>query len=129
VGTIFIAAEESPVSMEYKQALIDYGAKDVVKTTKLSGSALTVINTPYVQSLGTETGFWERLLLKNKFLKKYVKLIVALKGMKAIERAAFNATYKTVWCAGPSIEHIHAIRPLKEIVKKLTTEYNQAKSN
>jgi len=123
VGTIFIASEESPVSAEYKQALIEYGAKDIVKTTKLSGSALTVINTPYVKQLGTEAGFWEKMLLKNKWLKKYIKLFVAFKGMRAIEKAAFDATYKTVWCAGPSIEYIDKVRPLKKIAMELIWEY------
>jgi nitronate monooxygenase len=64
----------------------------------------------------------EKMLKKNKWLKKYVKLFVALRGMKAIEKAAFGATYQTIWCAGPSIEHIHSIRPLKDIVKDLVEE-------
>jgi nitronate monooxygenase len=119
VGTVFIASEEADVSAEYKQALINYSAGDIVKTTKLSGSALTVINTPYVQKSGTRAGFVERLLLKNKWLKKYVKLIVALRGMKSIENAAFKTTYKTVWCAGPSIDYIKSIRPVKKIIDDL----------
>ena len=36
--------------------------------------------------------------------------------MKSLEKAAFSATYKTVWCAGPSIEHVKEIRNIKEIV-------------
>jgi len=120
VGTIFLAAREANISQEYRDALIQYGEKDIVLTTKMSGSHLTVINTPYVQSLGTEASFLERILNKNKTLKKYVKLLLAFKGMKAIENATFKSTYKTVWCAGPSIEHIHSIRPMKEILKDLT---------
>jgi nitronate monooxygenase len=120
VGTIFMASEEAPISVDYKQALIDYGAKDIVMTSKLSGSPLTVINTPYVQQLGTEANWLERLLQKNKRLKKYVKLLIAWKGMKQIEKAAFGATYQTVWCAGPAIEHVHNVRPMKEIVRQLT---------
>jgi nitronate monooxygenase len=126
IGTIFIASNEAPVSDDYKKALIQYGAKDIVRTTKLSGSALTVINTPYVQKLGTEAGFLERLMLKNKWLKKYIKLFLAVRGMKAIENAAFSATYKTVWCAGPAIEYIHSIRPLKEICATLIREFEEA---
>ncbi len=126
IGTIFIASNESPVSDDYKKALIQYGAKDIVKTTKLSGSSLTVINTPYVQQLGTKASFWEGLMLKNKWLKKYIKLFVAVRGMKAIEKAAFTATYKTVWCAGPTIEYIHSIRPLKEICETLIKEYKES---
>ena len=41
-------------------------------------------------------------------------------GMKATEKAATQATYKTVWVAGPSIEATKAILPLKEIVANLT---------
>ena len=76
IGTIFIASNEAPVSEDYKKALIEYGADGIVKTTKLSGSALTVINTPYVQKMGAEASFLERLMLKNKWLKKYAKLFL-----------------------------------------------------
>src|SRR5882762_3721802 len=125
IGTIFIACEEADVSPEYKQAMIDYGEKDIVMTTKLSGSALTVINTPYVQQLGTKANLLELILNNNKTLKKYVKMIIAWRGMKAVEKAAFGATYKTVWCAGPAIEHVHSIRSLSEIVNQLTQEYRE----
>jgi nitronate monooxygenase len=120
VGTIFIASEEADVSQEYKQALIEYSAKDIVKTTKLSGSPLTVINTPYVQQLGTEATFWERLMNRNKWLNKYIRMIIGLRGMKAIEKSAFGASYKTLWCAGPTIEYVHSIRPMREIIGDLT---------
>lgn len=128
IGTIFIACEEADIAGEYKQAMVDYGAKDIVRTTKLSGSALTVINTPYVQQMGTEATWLEKLLHRNKRLKKYVKMIIALRGMKAVEKAAMGATYKTVWCAGPAIEHVKSIRPLGDIVKTLTREYEEAMS-
>lgn len=126
IGTIFIASNESDVSQEYKQALINYGAKDIVKTTKMSGSPLTVINTPYVKTIGTKANLLERLVNSNKWLKKYLKMFIMFKGMQTIEKAAFSATYKTVWCAGPSIESIHSIRPIKEIINQMTEEYVQA---
>jgi nitronate monooxygenase len=126
IGTIFIACEESDVSPEYKQAMIDYGEEDIVLTTKLSGSHLTVINTPYVQSIGTKANWLEGLMLRNKRLKKYAKMFVAFRGMKAVENAALKATYKTVWCAGPSIEHVTSIRPMKEIIDDLISEWKAA---
>ncbi|MEK6783362.1 MAG: nitronate monooxygenase [Bacteroidota bacterium] len=127
IGTIFIACEEADISPEYKQAMVQYGEKDIVRTNKLSGSALTVINTPYVQQLGTKANFLEWILNNNKTLKKYAKMLIAFRGMKAVEKAAFGATYKTVWCAGPAIEHVKSIRPMGEIIKTLTKEYEQAK--
>lgn len=126
VGTIFIACDEADITPEYKQAMVDYGEKDIVRTTKLSGSALTVINTPYVQQLGTKKNFLEWLLHRNKRLKKYVKMLLAFRGMKAVEKAAFGATYKTVWCAGPAIEYVKAILPMGQIVKTLTQQYDKA---
>ncbi len=123
IGTIFIACEEADISPDYKKAMIEYGEKDIVRTTKLSGSALTVINTPYVQQLGTKANFLEWILNNNKTLKKYAKMILALRGMKAVEKAAMGATYKTVWCAGPAIECVKAVRPLKEIIGQLVKEY------
>jgi nitronate monooxygenase len=72
-----------------------------------------------VQSIGSEATWLEKLMKKSKTLKKYIKLFIALRGMRKIEKAAFGATYQTFWCAGPSIEHVHKIRPIKEIVKEI----------
>lgn len=125
VGTIFIASKEAGVSQDYKQALVDYKAKDIVKTTKMSGSALTVINTPYVQTIGTKASWLEKLMHKNKTLKKYIKMFIFVRGTMAIEKAAFKATYKTVWVAGPSIEHIHEIKSIGAIASKLCNELKE----
>jgi nitronate monooxygenase len=119
VGSIFIASEESAVSDEYKQACVNYGASDIVMSTKVSGSPCTVINTPYVKKIGTKQNWFEALLSKNKKLKKWVKMLTFVKGMKALEKSAFSATYKTVWCAGPTIEHTKAIRPIQAIISDL----------
>jgi len=123
IGTIFIACDEADISQEYKQAMVDYGEKDIVLTTKLSGSHLTVINTPYVQELGTKANWLEWILNNNKTLKKYAKMLIAFRGMKQVEKAAFGATYKTVWCAGPSIEHVKSIQPIRKIIKTLVDEF------
>lgn len=127
IGSIFIASTEAGVSQEYKQAIVDYGSNDIVMTTKLSGTPCSVINTPYVQKTGTSQNWLEKILNKNKRLKKWVKALVFFRGMKSLQKAAFSSTYKTVWCAGPSIEHVHAILPISEIVANLKKEYEQAK--
>ncbi|MNR37985.1 Nitronate monooxygenase [compost metagenome] len=119
IGSIFIASTEAGVSEEYKQACVEYGAKDIVMTSKLSGTPCTVINTPYVKEIGTEQSKLERFLNRNKRLKKWVKAMTFYRGMKSLEKAAFSATYKSVWCAGPSIEHVKSVRPVKEIIENL----------
>ena len=118
IGSPFIACTEAHISEEYKNACVDYGKDDIVFTTKISGTPCTVINTPCVQKTGTTQNWLEKIMSRNKKIKKWVKMITYFKGMKSIEKAAFSSTYKTVWCAGPSIEHTTKISPVKDIVKK-----------
>ncbi len=122
IGSVFIASTEAPVTDDYKNACVQYGANDIVMTTKLSGTPCTVINTPYVQQIGTKQNWLERFLNSNKKLKKYAKMMTFYKGMKMLEKAAFSATYQTMWCAGPTIEYVKSVRPMNEIVQEMTHE-------
>ena len=58
------------VPQDYKEACVSYGADDIVMSTKISGTPCTVIQTPYVQKVGTKQNPFERFLSKNKKLKK-----------------------------------------------------------
>lgn len=128
MGSPFIATHEADVGDDYKQAIVDYGAKDIVTTTKISGTPCTVINTPYVQKIGTDQNWLESFLSKNKTAKKYIKMLTYLKGMKSLEKAAFSATYKSVWCAGQSIEHVKEVRYVREIVSSMVEEFETIKN-
>ncbi|MDC1174057.1 nitronate monooxygenase [Bacteriovoracaceae bacterium] len=129
IGSPFIAVKECGVNDAYKQAIVDYGAKDIALTTKVSGTPCTVIKTPYVEKIGLEQNFLESFLNKNKKIKKYAKMLTYYKGMKLLESAAFGATYKSVWCAGPSIEFVNKQESTKEIVDRLMTELSEAKED
>ena len=126
VGTRFIAATEAPVSDEYKQAICDYGMEDIVMSDKISGTMATVILTPYVKKIGIRQNWLERWLGKNKRTKKFFKGIVQLRGMKALEKAAFSATYKTVWSAGQTVQLIDDVVPTAQIVANFVAEYEEA---
>jgi nitronate monooxygenase len=127
IGTVFIATNESPVLQEYKEAVVNYGSDDIVMTTKLSGTPCTVINTPYVQSIGTDQNIVERILNKNKRLKKWMKMVTFIRGMKQLRKAAFSATYKTVWCAGPTVSFVNKIKSIEEVIQQLVSEsYDQS---
>lgn len=119
IGSPFIACEEADISKEYKNACVKYGKEDIVISTKISGTPCTVINTPYVQKIGIKQNWIEKILTKNRTLRKWIKMITFLKGIRLIEKAAFSATYKTVWCAGTSIEHTKKILPIREIINRL----------
>ncbi len=126
MGSPFIASVESPVSDDYKQACVQYSAEDIVMTTKLSGTPCTVINTPFVQKTGTSQNALERLLNKSRSLKKFVKMLTFFRGMQQLRKAAFSNTYKSVWCAGPSIAYVKAIKSIAEIVDALLDGYYKA---
>ena len=121
IGSIFIASTEAEVSEEYKNACVQYSDKDIVLSTKLSGTPCTIIKTPYVEKIGVHQNWFERFLNSNKRLKKWLKMFTFYKGMNLLKKAAFEATYKTVWCAGPSIKHIHSIRTIQQIVRDLVS--------
>jgi nitronate monooxygenase len=119
VGSPFIASVEAPITDDYKLACVQYDAKDIVLTERISGTPCTVINTPYVQKVGLRSPWLERMLNKNKRLKKWVKMFRFHIGMKATEVAAQQVTYKTVWVAGPSIRHTNKVEPVREIIRRL----------
>jgi len=124
IGTPFIATNEADVSQEYKQAIVDYGADDIVVTDRISGSKCTIINTPYVQKLPLKANKFEQFLFKNKWLKKYFKMFRWAKGTKMFKNSAFDTTYKTVWCAGPSLEGVHSIRSVSQVVSDLVEGFS-----
>jgi len=126
VGSPFIATKECPVSQDYKQAIVDYGAEDIAMTDKISGSSCTVIKTPYVEKIGLKQNFLEHFLNSNRKIKKYAKMLTYYKGIKLLEKAAFGASYQTVWCAGPSIEFVDEISTIKGVTERLKSEYKLA---
>ena len=73
IGSPFIASIEANVTQDYKQACVDYGAKDIVVTERISGTPCTVINTDYVKKVGTKQSWIESILNQNRRLKKGLK--------------------------------------------------------
>ena len=84
---------------------------------------LTLLKFKRHNKVGTKRNFLETLLSKNKKLKKFIKMLTWYKGTKALERSAFSTTYETVWCAGPSIEGVKSIRPVKQVVSDLIIDF------
>ena len=122
VGTRFIACHETEVGDGYKNAIVDHGMKDIVMTDKISGTPCTIIHTEYAKQIGLKQNWFERKLATNKRTKKYFKLFVQLRGMKRLENALQPASYKTLWCAGQSVEMIDEVLSVKEITEKMERE-------
>lgn len=126
VGTRFIASKEAQVDEAYKKAIVDSTPEDIVMTTRVSGTPAAVINTPYVQKLGTDLPWAFKILKEHKMTKKYMVPLIHLMGMKSLEEAAMKPTWKTVWTAGQSVGLVDDILSVHDIYRKLINEYDEA---
>ncbi len=126
IGTRFIACKEASVSDAYKNAIVDSKMNDIVLTEKISGTPCTIINTPYAKKIGYKQNWFERLMSKNKKIRKYFKMLVQLKGMKKLEKAVKPGTYNTLWCAGQSVELIKKVKTIAEIIEEMKTDTHTA---
>jgi nitronate monooxygenase len=126
VGTRFIASKEAQVDAAYKDAIVKSTPEDIVMTTRVSGTPAAVINTPYVQKLGTDLPWAFKILKEHKLTKKYMTPLIHLMGMKSLEDAATKPTWKTVWSAGQSVGLVDDILSVAEIYKKLVTEFDES---
>ena len=122
IGTRFIASVEAPVNQEYKNAIVSSGMNDIVLTEKLSGTPCNIINTPLAKKIGYKQNWLERLLSNNSTTKKYFKIWVQLSGMKKLEESVKPGNYKTLWCAGQSVELIHEVSTCEAIISRLKKE-------
>lgn len=126
IGTRFIASQEAKVERAYKDAIINSTPEDIVLTTKISGTPAAVINTEYVQKLGTDLNFALKILKEHKLTKKYVVPLIHMLGERTLQNAAIKPSWKTVWSAGQSVGLIDDILTVEEIYKKLLAEYQES---
>lgn len=126
IGTRFIASKEASVDESYKQAIISSTPEDIVMTTRVSGTPAAVINTPYVQKLGTDLPLAIKILKEHKLTKKYMTPLIHLLGMKTLEEAAVKPTWKTVWSAGQSVGLVDEILSVQEIYHQLIKEFESS---
>jgi len=127
IGTRFIACKEASVSDDYKNAIIEAKMDNIVMTERLSGTPCTIINTPYAKKIGTKQNWFEKWLSNNKTTKKYFKMLIQLRGMKNLEKSIIPGSYKTLWCAGQSVELIEKVMTCSAIVEQLKSELQKAK--
>ena len=129
IGTRFIATPESSVDQAYKDAILKSGPEDIVMTKRISGTPAAVISTPYITKQGLELNFVESYLLKHPQTKKYMKMLRAYLGQKALALASTGPTWKEVWSAGQGVGLIDEILPAKEVVERLMREYTVCRQN
>jgi nitronate monooxygenase len=119
MGTRFIATAECLASESYKQAIVDAQEKDIVLTERVTGIPLSVIRTPYVDQIGTKIGPLARLLFKNRFTKKWMRIWYGLLSIRQFKKSTISpGSTKDYWQAGKSAAHIAAVEPVEVIVQR-----------
>jgi nitronate monooxygenase len=119
MGTRFIATTECSEKVEYKQAICKAESSDIVLTERVTGIPLSVINTPYVQKIGTTVNSFTRFLLQNRMTKHWMRMWWALKAFRQFKRISKEGgSSKDYWQAGKSVAHIKDIVPVATIIEK-----------
>lgn len=119
LGTRFIATEECRAHDDYKAAILKAEERDIVLTEKISGVPVAVINTPYIEKVGTKASFLMRRLLRHPKAKHYARMYYSLKSIWQLKQASLEGmTYKDYFQAGKSVSGVHEVLPAGEVVRR-----------
>lgn len=119
MGTRFIATEECRAHADYKQAIVRANEADIVLTEKLSGVPVAVINSPYIEKVGTRAGFLAKRLLKHPRAKHWVRSYYSLKSIWQLKRASLQGmSYRDYFQAGKSVETIERVESARDVVAR-----------
>jgi nitronate monooxygenase len=119
MGTRFIATNECKVHPDYWRAILDADEEDIVLTERLSGVPVAVINTPFVQKIGTRAGPFARWMLRGRHTKHWMRTFYALKSIRELKHTIKRGvSYRDVWQAGKSVGAIHAVEPAAAVVRR-----------
>jgi nitronate monooxygenase len=120
MGTRFIASTECLAHPDYKRAIVEADADDIVLTERLTGVPVAVLNNEYVRSLGTRAGPLARYMLRHPKMKHWMRSYYALTSLRRLKKSSLTAAgAKEYWQAGKSVAGIHDIKPVREIVREM----------
>jgi nitronate monooxygenase len=118
LGTRFIATSECRAHQSYKDALVRASGSDIVLTERVTGVPLAVINTPYVQRIGTRAGPIARMMLQGRRTKHLMRTIYAIRSAMRLKQASLHGgSSSDYWQAGKSVDGISAVESAVDIVR------------
>lgn len=122
MGTRFIASQEAASHDDYKNAILEAKATDIVLSEKITGVPVSVINTPHIQSMGLKAGWLARKLLKGRRTKHWMRSFYMLVSLFKLKKSTLKgAGYKSFFQAGKSVETIDNVLSVAEIYQELRT--------
>ena len=122
MGTRFIATTECRAPQEYKDAILQARASDIVLTERLTGVPVAVIDNEYVRRIGTRAGPLARWMLRGRRTKHWMRTIYTLASAWRLKRSLRPSTSRgrdEYWQAGRSVERIDTVVPAAEVVRRL----------
>ena len=126
LGTRFIATTECHAHGDYKRAIVRAGEHDIVLSEKITGVPVSVINTPYIESMGTQAGAFAKWMLRGRKRKHWMRTLYSLQSIWKLKRASLQGmSYRDIFQAGKSVEGIHAIKPAGEVVAEFAAAWHK----
>ncbi len=127
-GTRFIATSECKSGAAYKAAVVAAAESDIVSTQRLTGVAVAVINTPYIERLGTEINWFWRWMFTGRKTKHWARTYFGLLGLRRLKRDQLRtgSGHGEYWQAGRSVATIDAVQPAGEIVRDFDAAWRTA---
>lgn len=120
LGTRFIASQECNAHEDYKKAILEAEAKDIILTKKLSGVPVAVINTDYMKKVGSKPGKIEEFLLNQEKTKHLMRMFYSLRSLWQLKQSLKKGNeYKDYWQAGKSVEGIQKVETVNKIMQGL----------
>jgi nitronate monooxygenase len=126
MGTRFIATTECTAHPDYKRAILQANADDIVLTERITGVPVAVIRTPYIEKTGTKAGPLARWMLRGRKTKHWMRTIYALQAIWKLKKSATTFSYRDYLQAGRSVAGIEAVEPAGEIVRRFRAAALQA---
>jgi nitronate monooxygenase len=122
LGTRFVASKECSAHADYKAAILKAKSSDIVATDKISGVPVSIIRTPYVDSMGINSSHVAKWFLKHPRLKHYMRMFYTLKSIIQLKKSnQRGSSYKDFFQAGKSVESIDSVKTASEIIHDLVS--------
>ena len=120
MGTRFIATTECTAHPDYKRAIVEAEASDIVLTERLTGVPVAVIRNEYVERTGTKAGPIARWMLRGRKTKHWMRTIYALTSLRRLKHSLKAAGGRDdYWQAGRSVAGIDEVLPVAEVIRRL----------
>jgi nitronate monooxygenase len=112
MGTRFINVKESMADPEYQKMIINSKAEDIVYTAAVSGVNANFLR-PSLEAMGITEELWNQT--------KKIDFGSELDAAQAEAQA-----WKTIWSAGQGVTSIADVKPTKELIEQLKSEFKSA---